>query len=542
MHEIITLQLGQKSNYLATHFWNTQESYFTYSADEESQVDHDVHFRPGIGADGTETFTPRTLIYDLKGGFGSMRKINALYEIDEPAVTEGLWLEPLDTVAHSNVNSHSRNGPAVVQRQAVIQQNEYQKSLEEGVAPPQLTPQSVRYWSDFNRVYFHPRSVVQLNEYELNSSLTPFDNWGAGEELFNSLDKEHDLLDRDLRYFAEEADQMQGIQLMSGIDDAWGGFAARYLDRIRDEYGKTPVMFWGLEDNIKNIPREKRFAKLSNAARSISDISPQSSVFVPLTVPSGILPPYMKLNLQSEWHISALLATAVESVSLPSRLKLQNSSRETLSLLENSLNINGNQTIAKLQMSVDQKDAANGVQNGDAPLLSESTDSRIFSQADASTDSETKNLDMEFFPTGGEEQVRGPRRSKKVHVFGQTELSRTSEDVDPSNPTGAYDGYERARRRAAGLPIIQKRAVAMPYPILDSFPDIFSGIQQSSTPLAISTSLSTDTTVALRIKNLQQIVNRAIGVDEREALSNSLGEIAEAYEEGWDSGTDDDDD
>lgn len=24
MHEIITLQLGQQSNYLATHFWNTQ--------------------------------------------------------------------------------------------------------------------------------------------------------------------------------------------------------------------------------------------------------------------------------------------------------------------------------------------------------------------------------------------------------------------------------------------------------------------------------------------------------------------------------------
>lgn len=24
MHEIITLQLGQRSNYVATHFWNTQ--------------------------------------------------------------------------------------------------------------------------------------------------------------------------------------------------------------------------------------------------------------------------------------------------------------------------------------------------------------------------------------------------------------------------------------------------------------------------------------------------------------------------------------
>lgn len=37
-------------------------------------------------------------------------------------------------------------------------------------------------------------------------------------------------------------------------------------------------------------------------------------------------------------------------------------------------------------------------------------------------------------------------------------------------------------------------------------------------------------------------MNRSIGVAERETLSNSLGELAEAYEEGWDSGSDEDDD
>lgn len=148
----------------------------------------------------------------------------------------------------------------MVQRQAAIEQNAYQKSLEEGLAPPELTTESVRYWSDFNRVYFHPKSIIQLNEYELNSSLMPFENWDAGEELFSSLDKEHDLLDRDLRPFAEEADQMQGIQLLAGIDDAWGGFAARYMDRLRDEYGKTAVWVWGLEDDVKTAPRVCHFS------------------------------------------------------------------------------------------------------------------------------------------------------------------------------------------------------------------------------------------------------------------------------------------
>lgn len=63
-----------------------------YGEAEETIIDHDVHFRPGIGADGSETYTPRTLIYDLKGAFGSLRKYNALYELSTDADPgQGLW-------------------------------------------------------------------------------------------------------------------------------------------------------------------------------------------------------------------------------------------------------------------------------------------------------------------------------------------------------------------------------------------------------------------------------------------------------------------
>lgn len=63
-----------------------------------------------------------------------------------------------------------------------------------------------------------------------------------------------------------------------------------------------------------------------------------------------------------------------------------------------------------------------------------------------------------------------------------------------------------------------------------------------SKSVPVRTSLSTDTSVAVRIKALQSVVGKSISLDEREALNNSLGEIAEAYEEGWDSGSDEDDD
>lgn len=79
----------------------------------------------------------------------------------------------------------------------------------------------------------------------------PFEDWNVGEDLFQDLDKEHDVLDRDLRPFAEECDQIRALQLFTSSDDAWGGFSARYVDRIRDEFGKTSLWIWALENGTK---------------------------------------------------------------------------------------------------------------------------------------------------------------------------------------------------------------------------------------------------------------------------------------------------
>lgn len=40
---------------------------------------------------------------------------------------------------------------------------------------------------------------------------------------------------------------MQGLQVFAGADDAWGGFAARYVERVRDEFGKVGIWVWGIE-------------------------------------------------------------------------------------------------------------------------------------------------------------------------------------------------------------------------------------------------------------------------------------------------------
>jgi len=82
----------------------------------------------------------------------------------------------------------------------------------------------------------------------------PFEDWAVGEDLFKELDKEHDLLDRDIRPFAEECDQLRAIQVFTGTDDAWGGFAARYVDKLKDEFGKQGIWVWGLGEGA-SLPR-----------------------------------------------------------------------------------------------------------------------------------------------------------------------------------------------------------------------------------------------------------------------------------------------
>ena len=185
---------------------------------------------------------PRTVIYDLKGAFGTLRKINALYDIndDDDAATlpQALW-----------------SGRTTVQTTAPIPESPYQTALNSGLAPAKPTPDQVRFFSDFSRVFYHPRSVVQLAEHDINSTIAPFERFATGEELFADLDREHDLLDRDLRPFVEEADQMQAVQVFGGIDDAWGGFASRFVERVRDEYGKVGVWVWGGQSSMAGVGR-----------------------------------------------------------------------------------------------------------------------------------------------------------------------------------------------------------------------------------------------------------------------------------------------
>ncbi|KAK4165345.1 tubulin domain-containing protein [Cladorrhinum sp. PSN259] len=531
MHEIITVQLGQRANYLATHFWNTQESYFTYSDNDLSPINHDIHFRPGLTPDGQETFMPRTVIYDLKGAFGSLRKINALYQLegdDDPtqiSQTSNLWSA----------------GKTVIQKSEPISPSPYTTALDMGVTPPALTSGSVKYFGDFSRVYYHPRSIVQLNEYETNSSVMPFERFDAGEELFRELDREHDLLDRDLRFFLEEADSMQGLQFFTGIDDAWGGFASRMTERVRDEIGgKTGVWVWGLEGNKTGLMRDKRRLMLGNKARALSELYKQDSIVVPLAVPDR-LPRGVKVDMGSLWQTTAVLAAAVESSLLATRLR-DTSKRETLGSLADTLNAMGGQRVAGLQMGiekVEEEDDEGEEKNGRRGKLLKKkklTDEEL---------SEGVKLGIKFDPDDRLDyySTRGRRNGDEFpRVFSQVVSSRGYDD-DEEEPV-EKDDRGRRMRRSEYEPVTTSWTTPLPFPILDSFPTIFRDEEDEPLRKAvnITTSLSADSSVYKRLKSLRESTISSIALEDRETLGNDLMEMADEYHEGWSSGSDDGED
>jgi hypothetical protein len=128
-------------------------------------------------------------------------------------------------------------------RQARIPPHPYQNHVADRSVDPQITASNVRFFSDYSRVFYHPQSSIPLDVHALNPG---FPHFAAGEDLFQREDAENDVFDRDFRPFAEDSDHMQGVVMIVDDEDAWGGFAASYLERLRDRLERTTIIVWGV--------------------------------------------------------------------------------------------------------------------------------------------------------------------------------------------------------------------------------------------------------------------------------------------------------
>lgn len=236
-----------------------------------------------------------------------------------------------------------------------------------------------------------------------------------------------------------------------------------------------------------------------NSANSLYSLSQHASMYIPLsfpTTPSSSLPKSIcrqAFDRESLWHTSALLATVMESISLPSRLHQLGGNRSgsragLLNSIEAALNGNGNQNISSVQMSIvnpatlqkrEEKEISNLGERGGK------RDDRMRMQGGSNkesdhpaTNSHAAKLDIDFLPAWSDEllrrashhrghssrqQHRYDHEKSREHIFGQVETLRglgmggLGGHDEGGRQEELFDNRtNRMQRRLAALPILEK--------------------------------------------------------------------------------------
>ena len=227
--EVITLQFGHYSNFVGTHWLNIQESSFCYdpSTSFHSDINHDVLFREGLTSRGEQTYTPRLLIFDLKGSLRNLPRYGSLYTTPSYG-KDSLW--------SGNVSVHEcdpapkneflldlekelmefQSGSKSVADSGMPDRPSISNSKEEDKKPLREKfynlDQDICVWSDFLGTSLHPRSIQLLRDFFLGDESNPFDVFGYGQRLAK---EEHfyDEFESNLHFFVEECDNLQGFQV-----------------------------------------------------------------------------------------------------------------------------------------------------------------------------------------------------------------------------------------------------------------------------------------------------------------------------------------
>lgn len=214
-----------------------------------------------------------------------------------------------------------------------------------------------------------------------------------------------------------------------------------------------------LTSNVRSH-QAKQMVRTVNAARSIYEISAHASLYIPLAIPPSPLPSYVQLARSSLWQTSALLSTALESMTLPSRLRPGGGQRGRLDDMEATLNVNGSQRIADIQMSItdpsvpEHKQLA-GMKAHDGRMRGSNTDGQLSEDQMLADDA---SLDMDFFCGEGQAMKTNTfhvQRKKKHQVFGQVESVRGNAGRDAGEEEDEV-GHTKKRRRFAALPLGEK--------------------------------------------------------------------------------------
>lgn len=331
MKEVVTIQVGTQSNFIATHFWNLLNANFSNSCSADvyrHSLFRELSLSRKLGS--SVSYCPRVQIIDANGSFGALSH------------TDGrVHTGPTEQDANSNNNaSESWSGSQQIYRQDPIPphriawkhlqvDSDYESnanSKEGSCSSPSVLRTDVQYWSDYLTTHLHPRSLHSLQGVHHN--VTDLRQFSVGSSVVTSqyLNNVYD----DLRFFIEECDNFGGLNFIANSDDAFAGIAASYFEVLSEELGDSiPKLLFSAfhPDRLCSKAASAHFGKpfcfdaellySQNEARFLNECLDRNMQYVPLSTQASLSLPVDRTTDWDHYHLAAPLGLAVETALSP---------------------------------------------------------------------------------------------------------------------------------------------------------------------------------------------------------------------------------
>ncbi|EAL61897.1 hypothetical protein DDB_G0291099 [Dictyostelium discoideum AX4] len=335
--ELITIQIGNFSNFIGAHFWNIQEENYQYSKREQSQyeIEPEMLFRSNINSETFDKdikYTPRLLLFDFKSNFGSMN-------------SDGKVLKQTSKNIDNNDILNSGSGGSSVNK--IIKQSTG-KPIDRENTLIDNSNVDFEYWSDYLNVDYNSRGLISIPDSLLNigSQVSGSANGLIYDDGFDMFESNYeyvtDIYQDNLRRMIEECDNLSGFQCLIDTDGIWGGVSTSVLSHIQDEYSSKVISTWASTNYNHQIDlgnEESIDERIYNSSKTIQSIAPSSGtgltdLFIPLSCQrwwstnKGIMTPLGSSINKSKYQTSAEIAASIDTATLYYR---SNYSSQTLS-------------------------------------------------------------------------------------------------------------------------------------------------------------------------------------------------------------------